>query len=137
MTDVHFQHARSHNMTCIKSKNTGPEMMLMKVLHESRCRFRMRYFSTPSSPDISVPSYCTVVLVDWCYKLAHDTCGNATLPKINSQRWRVKFNKSVVRDVKIHRTLCELCWDDATVLEWEPKESISYERLNKPLPEVR
>ena len=52
MADVHSKEQRSYNMSCIKGKDTKPEMQVRKFLHAQGFRYRLLYKKLPGKPDI-------------------------------------------------------------------------------------
>ena len=61
MTDVHSKAVRSLNMSRIKGKDTLPEMMVRKFLHNHGFRYRLQSKYLPGRPDIVLRKYKTIV----------------------------------------------------------------------------
>lgn len=51
MGDVHDKETRSYNMSRIKGKNTGPELMVRKFLFSNGIRYRLHDKTIPGRPD--------------------------------------------------------------------------------------
>ncbi len=56
MADVHSKSTRSYNMSCIKGKDTKPEMLVRKWLHAHGFRYRLHDKRLPGKPDIVLPN---------------------------------------------------------------------------------
>ena len=67
---------RSRNMSAIKSKNTKPEIAVRKLLYSMGYRFRLHRKHIPSSPDIVLPKYKTVIYVHLCFWHRPKNCNN-------------------------------------------------------------
>jgi G:T-mismatch repair DNA endonuclease (very short patch repair protein) len=50
MADVHDKKTCSYNMSQIKAKNTKPEMLVRKFLHEQGFRYKLHDKKSPSKP---------------------------------------------------------------------------------------
>ncbi|MGE4267206.1 MAG: very short patch repair endonuclease [Deferribacterales bacterium] len=117
MTDTISQQHRSWNMSQIKSKNTTPEIIVRKYLHNRGLRFRLHRADLPGKPDIVLSKYHTVILIHGCFWHLHQNCKDAKIPKTNTEFWQKKLNKNVERDHIVHDSLQNLGWD--IVVLWE------------------
>jgi DNA mismatch endonuclease (patch repair protein) len=52
MADVHTKEQRSYNMSRIKGKNTKPEILVLKFLHQHGFRFRLHNKKLVGKSDI-------------------------------------------------------------------------------------
>lgn len=104
MTDVHSKATRSKNMRAIKHKHTWPERYVRKVLHQLGFRFRLHPANLPAKPDIFLPKYQAVILVNSCFWHGHQ-CHLFHWPKSEPERWRQKILETKQRD---RRKLAEL-----------------------------
>ncbi len=68
-------------MSRIRSKNTKPEILVRKFLHAHGYRFRLHVKSLPGTPDIVLPKYKTVILVNGCFFHGHEGCKYCVIPK--------------------------------------------------------
>lgn len=62
------QMQRSKIMSCIKSKDTKPEVLLRKALWKRGIRYRKNYADLPGKPDIALTRYRIAVFVDGSVK---------------------------------------------------------------------
>lgn len=116
MTDVHSKAVRSKNMAAIKSRNTGPEMIIRKLLHSLGFRFRLHNKKLPGTPDITLPKYKTLIFINGCFWHKHD-CELFKLPKSRSLFWSEKLRTNKQRDVLNINKLLSLGWK--IIIIWE------------------
>ena len=112
---------RSRNMSAIKSKNTKPEIKVRKVLHSMGYRFRLHSKDLPSSPDIVLPKYKTVIFVHGCFWHRHENCKYASTPKTRKEFWNKKFTENKKRDSEIQEKIKILDWRSVVIWECETK----------------
>lgn len=115
--DVFSPEKRSQVMSRIRSKDTKPEKIIRSILHKLGFRFRINRKDLPGKPDIVLPKYRTVIFVHGCFWHQHEGCKIASKPKSNSEYWKAKFTKNVVRDKKNQEDLHSLGY--RTIIIWE------------------
>lgn len=98
---------RSRCMSRIKSRNTGPEMILRKALWHSGLRYRI-HGNLPGRPDVVFTASKTVVFVDGCFW--HGCPIHGVKPKGNSQFWEEKLDRNRARDLRVSNELTTLGW---------------------------
>jgi len=108
---------RSWNMSRIKGKNTGPEVLVRSLLHILGYRFRLHRKDLPGKPDIVLPKFRTVIFVNGCYWHRHVHCPLAYIPKTNVAFWLSKFEENEKRDRRNYELLLNLNWKVRVV--WE------------------
>ena len=129
--DVHTRENRSYNMSQIKGKNTKPEETIRKYLLGRGLRYRKNDKRLPGHPDIVLPKYKTVVLVNGCFWHVHEGCKYFKWPKSNVEFWKNKLTENRRRDVVKIQALKELDWKVIVVWECELKGDNQTTRLNK------
>ena len=97
--DVHTRENRSYNMSQIKGKNTKPEETVRKYLFGRGLRYRKNDKRLPGHPDIVLPKYKTVVLVNGCFWHVHEGCKYFKWPESNVEFWKNKLTENRRRDV--------------------------------------
>lgn len=97
MADVVSTAKRSEMMAGIRSKDTKPEMLIRRGLHERGYRFRLHRKDLPGKPDIVLPKYGAAIFVNGCFWHGHD-CHLFKWPKTREAFWRVKICGNVARD---------------------------------------
>ncbi|MGD0974866.1 MAG: DNA mismatch endonuclease Vsr [Candidatus Korobacteraceae bacterium] len=110
---------RSWNMARITARNTRPELAVRSLLHRLGLRFRLHCADLPGRPDIVLPRWNTVVLVNGCFWHRHANCRFAYTPKSRVAFWSNKFAMNVQRDRKVREQLLQAGWRVITVWECE------------------
>jgi len=114
---------RSYIMSRIRSKDTGPEMVVRRALHGMGCRYRLHRRDLPGNPDIVMPGRRLAIFVHGCFWHQHRKCRGSRIPKSNVEFWRAKLERNVKRDRKAVRDLRAMGWDVKVVWECEiPKD---------------
>ncbi|SPJ33450.1 Very short patch repair protein [Kushneria phyllosphaerae] len=114
---------RSANMRAIRSKNTSPEMVVRRLLHQMGYRFRLHRKDLPGKPDIVLPKYRTVIFVHGCFWHQHPDpdCKDARLPKSNPDYWLPKLERNRVRDLEHQIKLENEGWNVVVIWACETK----------------
>ena len=84
-------------MSRIRSKNTKPELIVRKALHNSGIRYRLHARNLPGKPDLSNKSKNFAIFVNGCFWHQHKGCKRASIPKSNTDYWIPKLEKNVNR----------------------------------------
>jgi len=108
MTDVLTKKQRSYNMSMIRAKNTGPEIVLRKLLSKVKIRGYRLHYKLPGRPDIVFPVKKVVVFVDGCFWHKCPEC--FVRPKTRKDFWDKKIRKNVARDKEVTRILKKSGW---------------------------
>lgn len=117
MTDIVDRATRSRMMSAISGKNTLPERQVRSALHRQGLRFRLHDATLPGRPDVVLPKWRTVVVINGCFWHQHAGCRFATLPMQNRTFWRSKFRSNVERDRRAIAALRALGW--RVLVVWE------------------
>jgi DNA mismatch endonuclease (patch repair protein) len=110
---------RSWNMSRIKNRDTGPEMLVRKKLHEMGYRFRLHRKDLPGKPDIVLPKHKTIIFVHGCFWHRHPGCKYAYTPKTRAEFWSDKFENNTKRDQNSQAKLKEAGWQVGIIWECE------------------
>ena len=108
--DVHSKETRSYNMSRIRSKDTKPEMLVRKFLHENGFRYRLHVKDLPGKPDIVLPKYKTVIFVHGCFWHGHEGCKYFVVPKTRTEWWLNKIQTNSLNDLKAEALLITNGW---------------------------
>ena len=108
---------RSHCMSCIRGKDTKPELLVRKGLHARGFRFRLQDRNLPGRPDIVLPKYGVAIMVNGCFWHGHGGCRYATKPKSNIEFWETKIARNKHRDEVTSAHLEALGW--TVIIVWE------------------
>jgi DNA mismatch endonuclease (patch repair protein) len=108
---------RSKTMRAVKSVDTGPEMVVRRLLHRMGYRYRLHCPDLPGKPDIVFRSRKKVILVNGCFWHGHGCVRGNRLPKNNREYWSAKIASNVSRDTRHYAKLSESGW--VTLVIWE------------------
>ena len=125
MTDVHRVNVRSYNMSQIKSKDTKPELLVRKYLFANGFRFKLHDKSLPGKPDIVLPKYKTIILINGCFWHGHKGCKYFILPKTRREWWRKKIENTVQRDKKNTKLLKQSGWKIIVMFECQIRSGLA------------
>jgi DNA mismatch endonuclease (patch repair protein) len=107
---------RSENMRRIKSRDTGPEMLVRRVAHGMGYRYRLHNSDVPGKPDMVFFARRKVIFVHGCFWHAHG-CKRSHTPRSNTNYWNPKLRRNHARDVLHAAQLRSLGWK--TLVIWE------------------
>lgn len=111
-------------MSRIRAKDTGPEMVVRKMVHAAGYRYRLHRKDLPGKPDLVFPSRRAVIFVHGCFWHGHPdpTCKDAALPKSRLDYWLPKLSRNKERDAVSTEALEAAGWKVLTVWDCELKE---------------
>jgi len=109
MADIMTPAQRSERMSRIRSRDTKPEMLVRRFLHEKGFRFRLHVRDLPGRPDLVLPKYGAVVFVEGCFWHGH-SCQKGRIPGTNPVFWQSKVAVNQARDKRNHRLLRREGW---------------------------
>jgi DNA mismatch endonuclease, patch repair protein len=107
---------RSKIMRSVRSKDTGPERKVRRLLHALGYRFRLHRKDLPGNPDIVLPKWRAVVFVHGCFWHDHG-CPRSTKPATNAEYWVEKIRKTKLRDRRAVLELETAGWN--VIVVWE------------------
>lgn len=116
MPDIMTPARRSELMSRVRSHVTKPEMLVRSYLHGMGFRYRLYIRELPGSPDLVLPKYGTVVLVEGCFWDGH-SCQKGRVPGANPSFWKAKVATNQARDRRNGRALARLGW--RVIQVWE------------------
>jgi len=128
MTDKLTPEERSILMSKIRSKNTKPELIVRRFLFSKGLRYRIHDSRYPGSPDIVLPRYKTVILVNGCFWHGHKNCWTAHIPESNSQYLEKKIRRNIERDKENLMLLKKTGWKVIVIWECQLNKKLSRER---------
>lgn len=129
MTDTLSKEERSRVMSRIRSRDTGPEMIVRRFLFSRGLRFRVNVKKIVGHPDIVLAKYGVIIEVRGCFWHRHRRCKIATTPKSNVEFWREKFRRNVKRDRQHEKEWRNMGWRLCVVWECELAPSRRAETL--------
>lgn len=114
---------RSTQMAKVRSKDTGPEIALRRILTRNGYRYRLHRRDLPGCPDIVFPSRKKVVFVHGCFWHRHGIrCPLTRLPKSRLEFWQPKLEKNHTRDEKNRRRLRAAGWESLVIWECQLRD---------------
>jgi DNA mismatch endonuclease, patch repair protein len=108
---------RRHVMQSVKSKDTGPEMYVRRLLHRQGYRYRLHSKVLPGCPDLVFSSRKKVIFVHGCFWHGHHCARGNRIPVHNREYWVKKIERNKKRDQKAARLLRQLGWERKVI--WE------------------
>ena len=108
---------RSANMGAVRSRDTGPEKIVRRIVHRMGYRFRLYRNDLPGKPDLVFPGRRAVVFIHGCFWHSHACKRGRLKPETNADFWAVKLAKNAARDKKQIARLHEQGW--RTLVVWE------------------
>lgn len=111
--------ARSRIMRAVKSRDTGPELLVRSLAHRIGYRFRVCRRDLPGCPDIVFPRLRKVIFVHGCFWHGHDCGRGVRVPTQNRSYWRKKIERNSARDEAAVASLKEQGWEASVFWECE------------------
>ena len=128
MTDRVTAEKRSEIMRAVRSKHTGPEMLVRSAAHRLGLRFRLHPKDLPGRPDMVFRRHSAVVFVNGCYWHHHSGCKKASTPGSNREFWLAKFASNKARDERNRRELVRMGW--RVIVIWQCEASSLEETMH-------
>lgn len=106
-------------MARVRGRDTGPEMVVRRLLYAAGYRYRVQARGLPGRPDLAFPRRRAAVFVHGCFWHSHDCPRGSRTPRANAEFWRAKFSRNRARDVETLARLHALGWRALVVWECE------------------
>ncbi len=123
-----LEEQRSKIMASVRSKDTGPELLVRSLLHRAGYRFRLHRGDLPGKPDIVFPGRRKVIFVHGCFWHAH-ACRYGRPPKSKLDFWLPKLDRNKKRDAENERKLKNAQWAVLVVWQCETKDTNKLRRI--------
>lgn len=107
---------RSRVMRAVRGRDTGPELLVRRMLHAAGYRFRVQMRIGRKRPDVVFTRRRQVVLIHGCFWHGHD-CTRGRLPSANRAFWEAKILRNRSRDEETLATLAADGW--RSLVLWE------------------
>lgn len=121
MADVLTPEQRKRNMSHIRGKNTGPEIVLRKRLYSCGIRGYRIHYSLPGKPDIVFIKRKIAIFVDGCFWHKCPECFQE--PETRKEFWMTKIHSNIERDEKINLQLRNEGWRVIRIWEHEIRKA--------------
>lgn len=113
---------RSATMRAVKSRDTGPELAVRKLLSSFAPGYRLCRADLPGKPDIAYGRRKLAIFVHGCFWHGHDCPRGAREPKTNADYWRAKIARNRARDIANLAALDALGWRALVIHECELRD---------------
>jgi len=110
---------RSYCMSCIRKKDTKPELAVRSIVHRLGYRFRIHRADLPGTPDVVLPKLKKIIFIHGCFWHLHSCRPGRIRPKHNAAYWETKRSRNAKRDRVNLRQLQRLGWDVIVIWECE------------------
>jgi len=110
-------------MAAIRGRDTGPEMIVRRVLSLMGYRYRLQGRALPGRPDLVFASRRAVVLVHGCYWHRHACHLGRVIPRTWHDFWRAKLEANAKRDRRTRARLRRLGWRVLVVWECQMRDA--------------
>ena len=133
---------RSALMSKVRGKDTGPEMVVRRLIHRLGYRYRLHVKDFPGCPDLVFPSRHKVIFVHGCFWHRHRCPSGREIPKSRKDFWLPKLNRNHERDAINQRLLRRTGWDVLVIWECQTSNIRNLESrligfLNPPVENMR
>ena len=109
-------------MRAVKSRDTGPELAVRKLLRAFAPGYRLHRADLPGKPDIVYGGRRLAIFVHGCFWHGHDCARGARAPKQNAAYWQAKIARNRARDARHLAALAALGWRAEVVFECELRQ---------------
>lgn len=108
---------RSEIMSRVRSKDTGPERVVRRLIHAMGYRYRLHRRDLPGTPDVVFPSRGKAIFINGCFWHGHKCALGRRVPKSRRDFWIPKLEGNRQRDARKNGALRRRGWGVLTV--WE------------------
>jgi DNA mismatch endonuclease (patch repair protein) len=125
---------RSRIMSAVGTQDTGPEMVVRRMLHKMGYRYGLHDKRLPGCPDIVFSSRRKIIFVHGCFWHRHNCRYGRCLPGTRRRFWQDKFDSNKRRDRRAMRQLRAAGWQTLVVWQCQTKKArhaILAERLSR------
>lgn len=120
---------RSFNMSRIRAVDSGPELLLRRLLHALGYRYRLYAPNLPGRPDIVFTKKRKIIFVHGCFWHSHLDCRESHVPKTNLGYWGPKLSRNSERDRKNVAALEAQGWEVLILWECQLADRLLAERI--------
>jgi DNA mismatch endonuclease (patch repair protein) len=107
-------------MSSVRGKNTGPEIVVRRLVHRMGYRFRLHRKDLPGKPDLVFSGKKKIIFVHGCFWHGH-RCRFGRPPKSKLDFWLPKLKRNKNRDRKVRNSLRKLGWNILIVWQCDLK----------------
>ena len=118
MADTRTPEQRRRIMQAVKTRDTGPERTVRRLLHGLGYRYRLNVEALPGRPDVVFPRRKKVIFVHGCFWHGHG-CAKGHAPKSRLDYLAPKLKANRERDCAQLLALENLGWSVLTIWQCE------------------
>ena len=108
-------------MQAVGTKDTGPEMIVRRLLYAHGYRYRLHPKDLPGRPDVVFRSRKRAIFVHGCFWHGHG-CKKGKAPKSRLEYWGPKLDRNRARDASNVAALEGHGWKVLTVWQCETRD---------------
>jgi DNA mismatch endonuclease (patch repair protein) len=101
-------------MSRVRSKDTGPELVVRRALSGRGVRYRLHSKNLPGKPDLYIGRIRLAIFVNGCFWHGHE-CPRGKRPASNAKFWNVKIDRNQARDAGVLQKLADLSIEHLTI----------------------
>ena len=116
--DTRTEEQRRRIMQAVRTRDTGPEMIVRRLLHRLGYRYRLHRKDLPGRPDVAFLSRRKAIFVHGCFWHGHG-CPKGRLPKSRLDYWESKLSGNKERDRRSEEELRSMGWDVLVIWQCE------------------
>jgi DNA mismatch endonuclease (patch repair protein) len=111
-------------MSRVRGKDTGPELVVRRLIHSLGYRYRLHARELPGRPDVVFRPRRKVIFVHGCFWHRHPdpSCSFARLPKSRLSFWKEKLEGNRQRDLRNQELLHRQDWEFLVVWECQLRD---------------
>lgn len=117
MADTMTKRERSERMALVKSKNTGPEKIVRRLIDSMKFKYHLHGTELSGRPDFVFSRRRKAIFVHGCFWHRHGGCKLARIPKSRIRFWTEKLEGNKRRDAINLARIRRLGWSSLVV--WE------------------
>ncbi|HAM32563.1 MAG TPA: very short patch repair endonuclease [Deltaproteobacteria bacterium] len=115
--------ARSALMSKVRGKDTGPEMIVRRLLHRLGYRYRLHVRELPGQPDLVFPSRQKAIFIHGCWWHQHRCKRGNRRPATRREYWLPKLEANKRRDAETRSKLRRMGWRTLVIWECQTRDS--------------
>jgi len=113
---------RSEMMSKIRGENTGPELVVRKLIWSLGYRYRLHLRDLPGRPDMVFQKRRKVIFVHGCFWHRHECPAGQQIPKTRTGFWTKKLSRNFESDRENQTALRKTGWSVLVIWSCQLRE---------------
>jgi DNA mismatch endonuclease (patch repair protein) len=109
-------------MSRVRGANTGPELVVRKLIWSLGYRYRLLLRDLPGRPDIAFLGRKKVIFVHGCFWHRHECPAGRQVPETRVEFWTRKLSRNAERDREIQDALHSKGWSVLVIWSCQLRE---------------